>query len=234
MRITIVSLATIALIPAAIACGGGSGSSTPTATARPATAAGSSTALAASTSVPPTSTAPGATSTTAPAATGTPAGPVVDPCTVRMSLEGIALVPGISFALDASVKWQLCNGGAAAGSSEKFLFHTTDGGHAWTLISRTTLGNPPVEAGVGALPNGNGVTVLLFQDAAKGWMGLGSPGPNFFRSTDGGVMWTAVPELPPAVPVTSITFATPMNGTVVTATGSWLTTDGGLHWTMAP
>jgi photosystem II stability/assembly factor-like uncharacterized protein len=179
----------------------------------------------------------GGNKTPAPTAVGTPtAGAMpstsaIDPCTLRMSLEGRPLSPGPSFALDAETKWQLCIGGAAAGSSEKYLFHTTDGGAMWMLISRTTLGNPTPEAGVGDLPNGNAVVQILFLDATHGWMGLSSPGVNLFRSQDGGVTWTAVPVIPPGVPVTSIGFTDAMHATVVTPEGTWATSDGGITWT---
>lgn len=153
-------------------------------------------------------------------------------CTLRTSLDGHALVDGKSFALDASNKWQFCYGGAAAGSNEKFLFRSSNGGASWTLISRTTLGNPPPEAGVGALPNGNGVSALFFQDTTHGWLGLSSPGQNFFRSTDGGVNWTqvTVSGLGSGVPVTSINFTDSMHGSFTTPTGTFSTSDGGATW----
>lgn len=161
---------------------------------------------------------------------------LVDPCTLRTSLEGQALADGKSFTLDAHNKWQFCNGGAAAGSNEKFLFKTGDGGVTWTLISRTTLGNPPAETGVGALPNGNGVSAVFFQDATKGWLGLSSPGDNLWKSTDGGHNWTkvTVSGLDPAVPVNSITFMDAMHGSFVTPDGTWTTSDGGTTWTKSP
>ena len=52
----------------------------------------------------------------------------IDPCTLRDSLEGGALMPGPSFELNDAESWQICIGGAAAGSSEKYLFMTDDGG----------------------------------------------------------------------------------------------------------
>jgi hypothetical protein len=165
-----------------------------------------------------------------PTATSVSAAPPIDPCTLQVSLEGQPLSSGPSFALDANNKWQLCLGGAAAGSSEKFLFRTYDGGATWTLISRTTLGNPPPEPGVGELPNGNGVVQILFLDTTHGWMGLNSPGVNLFRSQDGGVTWAEVPVIPPGVPVTSISFTDAMHGTVVTPEGTWTTSDGGVTW----
>jgi hypothetical protein len=159
-------------------------------------------------------------------------GPSVDPCASRQSLEGNDLVEGPSFVLDGATFWQLCLGGAAAGSGEKLLFRSTDGGNEWMLISRTSLGNPPPEPGVSdSLPNGNAVSVLLFVDETDGWIGLTSPGQNLFRSDDGGVTWTAIEDLPPAVPVNSISFSSATNGTVVTSQSTWVTTDGGDTWT---
>jgi len=211
-----IALVAIGVAVTLAACGGESETPSPTA------------AVPSPTSAPATGTVGAATSTPTPAATGTAA---VDPCTLRTSLEGRPLAAGPSFALDANTKWQLCLGGVAAGSGEKFLFHTSDGGAAWTLISRTTLGEPTPEAGVGDLPNGNGVVQILFLDAMHGWMGLNSPGVNLFRSQDGGVTWTEVAVIPPAVPVTSISFSDAMHGTVITPEGTWMTADGGVTWT---
>jgi len=235
------------------ACNGGGETATPTAALPSPTPALETATVGAATSTPSppatatvvasptpalgTPTVGAATSTPSPSATATvvaaptPFTWAVDPCTLRTSLEGRPLAEGPSFALDASTEWQLCLGGAAAGSSEKYLFHTTDGGEAWTLISRTTLGNPPPEAGVGDLPNGNAVVQILFLDAAHGWMGLNSSGVNLFRSQDGGVTWAEVAVIPQGVPVTSISFSDAMNGTVVTPEGTWTTSDGGVTWT---
>jgi hypothetical protein len=160
----------------------------------------------------------------------------VDPCTLRTSLEGQALTPNKAFALNANTKWQICLGGAAAGSNEKFLFKTVDGGAIWTLISRTTLGNPPAEPGVGEMPNGTGAGALFFQDATKGWMGLTSPGANLFKSSDGGKNWTQVNAagLDPGVPVQSITFTSANNGSFTTPEGTWTTSNGGSTWAKVP
>ena len=228
-RVLVLTVGALALVAAA-ACGSGTG--TPASTARSSTPVPlASTARSSTPILTATATAP--TVTPAPVVTAT-ARAVADPCTTRTSLEESPLTRGVSVALNASTRWQLCIGGAAMGSSEKFLFRTGDGGHTWTLISRTTLGNPPPEAGVGALPNGNGVTQLLFLDADHGWMGLDSPGLNLWRSDDGGVTWTAVPAIPAAVAVQSVAFSSPANGRVVTSTGTWGTSDGGGHWTKGP
>jgi hypothetical protein len=213
----------IAVAATMAACGDDGESPTPTAVLPSPTSA-----LATPTFIPPS---PVTTGTAAGAPT--PPASVVDPCTLRPSLEGLPLVPGPSFALDANTQWQLCLGGVAAGSGEKYLFHTTNGGAAWTLISRTTLGDPTPEAGVGDLPNGNAVVQILFLDATHGWMGLSSPGVNLFRSQDGGVTWAEVAVIPPAVPVTSIEFTDATHGTVVTPEGTWTTSDGGVTWTQS-
>jgi len=199
-------------------------------------ACGGSKPPAATPTVTPTSPTPAPPTATAVVAAMTPSPvsvppPRLDPCTLLVSLEGRPLSPGAAFVFGANMEWQLCLGGVAAGSGEKYLFRTTDGGASWTLISRTTLGNPTPEAGVGDLPNGNGVTQILFLDATQGWMGLNSPGVNLFRSQDGGVTWTPVPAIPPAVPVTLISFMDAMHGTVVTPEGTWTTSDGGVTWT---
>jgi Photosynthesis system II assembly factor YCF48 len=167
--------------------------------------------------------------------TGSPSA-TADPCTLRTSLEGQALAPGKSFVLDANIRWQFCYGGAAAGSNEKFLFQTTDAGVSWTLISRTTLGSPPAETGVGELPNGNGVSALSFQNATNGWLGLNSPGHNLLRSTDGGHNWSELPVtgLDPGVPVNSIAFSDSTHGLFTTPDDTWTTSDGGVNWTKVP
>jgi photosystem II stability/assembly factor-like uncharacterized protein len=160
----------------------------------------------------------------------------VDPCTLRTSIEGNALTAGKSFALTPFRKWQFCYGGAAAGSNEKFLFLTTDGGASWSLISRTTLGAPPAEAGVGELPNGNGASALFFQDEDTGWLGLSSSGHNLLKSTDGGHDWkeVVVEDLAQGVPVTSIGFSSEDDGTFTTPDDIFVTDDGGATWTIVP
>jgi len=167
-----------------------------------------------------------------PAPTEPPTVTAFDPCTLRDSLDGGALVPGPAFVLDEAIAWQLCIGGAAAGSSEKYLFSTQDGGGNWTLLAMTTLGNPPPEPGVGELPNGNAAEALFFNDEELGWLGLSSPGVNLFRSEDSGISWTEAADLPPGLPVTDIDFTDSQHGTLTTPDGAWTTTDGGETWAM--
>jgi hypothetical protein len=161
--------------------------------------------------------------------------PTTNACALRPGTDGATLQQGPSASLGGqAVRWQLCIGNAAAGSSEKMLFRSEDGGQTWTLISRTALGNPPPEAGVGELPSGTGVNVLLFLDAQDGWMGLASPGQNLWRTQDGGANWTSIDAVPPGVPITTISFTDSQNGAAVTPDSAWVTTDGGATWTEQP
>jgi hypothetical protein len=195
-------------------------------------------ASSAATSVPSAVATVAATNTPEAVATAAPTPEatvvVVDPCTLRDSLEGQPLAQGEAFGLDTQIRWQLCLGGAAAGSSEKYLYKTSDGGANWTLLAMTTLGNPPPEPGVGELPNGNAAEALFFIDEQTGWLGLSSPGENLFRSGDGGVTWTFVDVLEPGVPVLNIDFTDADNGTLTTPDGDWTTSDGGATWVEAP
>lgn len=181
---------------------------------------------------PPATSAPGDTPSPEPSETPPPA--VIDPCTLRESLEGQPLTAGPGFTLNDNVAWQLCIGGAAAGSSEKYLYVTSVGGAGWTLLAMTTLGNPPPEPNVGELPNGNAAEILYFTDEQNGWLGLSSPGENLHRTEDGGKTWTAVDALPPGLPVTGIEFSDADNGTLTTPDGDWITTDGGATWSSTP
>ncbi len=161
-------------------------------------------------------------------------GATIDPCATSMYRSGPPWEAGVSFTLDVSTTWQTCIGGIAAGSSAKPLFRTLDGGHSWTLVSRTTFGATP-EPGVGALPSGKGASALAFQDVSDGWVGLDSPGHNLYRTRDGGLSWTpAIDDLPSAVAVMTIVFTSANEGRVETSEGAWVTSDGGNDWTKSP
>ncbi len=98
----------------------------------------------------------------------------------------------------------------------KFLFRSDDGGASWILISATRLRLDPPFADVGDISIGGGVEALVFQTKEKGWMGLGGPGQNFFRSDDGGRNWTAVTGPPSGLAISSIMFTDPLHGTLTT------------------
>ncbi len=176
--------------------------------------------------------APSTPGTSGPGPTASSGG--TEACDLRDASDGLALVVGPSFQLGEAV-WQLCIGGAGAGSSEKYLFRSEDGGATWDLISQTTPGDiMPDDDDDSDLPIGNAAEVIYFVDEDNGWIGLSSPGPNLHRSQDGGETWTAIDDLPPAVPVTSIAFTDAQNGTVTTSESTWTTSDGGDTWVETP
>jgi photosystem II stability/assembly factor-like uncharacterized protein len=216
-------LATFAIFAlVAAACGDDDGDDEPTATSAAATTAPTTAATSEATAA-----------STGTATSGTPSA-TADPCTLGQRVGGGPLEPSdVSFEL-GDTQWQFCIGGAAAGSSEKYLYRSEDGGSTWALIAQTTLGNPPPVAGAGTLPNGGAAQALFFVDQDNGWLGLGGPGQNLFRSTDGGHNWTFVDVLEPGVPVSDITFTDAQNGTLTTPDGNWTTSDGGDTWTQAP
>ena len=210
----------IAIAAILAACGGGTSKATPTPHPPTPTPKPVATSTAEAVPLSPTNTPEVAASTPSP---------VVDPCALVTSVSGVERGP--SFALNVNVKWQLCIGGVSG--SEKYLFRTNDAEASWKLISQTTLGNPTPQAGVGQLPSANYVKQILFLDETHGWIGMNSGAvvPNLWRSQDGGVTWASVSAIPPAVPVTSITFTDSQHGTVVTPEGNWTTSDGGVTWT---
>ncbi len=222
IRSAFASLIIIAAAAALIACGGGASKATPTPRA-------TSTPTPAATATPEAIVPLPPTNTPEPAFTSTPA-PFVDACSLfPEQKQWYANSP--AFALNVDVRWQLCVTNANAGTSEKYLFRTSDSGASWKLISETTIGNPTPQAGVGQLPNRGTAVQILFLNETDGWLGLNGPGLNLWRSQDSGVTWSSISAIPSAVPVTSITFTDSQHGTVRTPEGNCTTSDGGITWT---
>ena len=121
--------------------------------------------------------------------------------------------------------WLLCLGGGAAGSSEKALFRTIDGGRRWTVTSQvSSLTGPPHP----------GAITLQEPDA----MAAGSPRrlwlasqSNLYESGDGGARWSRVPGPDPQGEPASFDVLAPTHAWLLAAgQGLWRTTDG-RQWT---
>jgi len=129
-----------------------------------------------------------------------------------------------AFAAAGPSWWLLCLGGAAAGSSEKALLDTTDGGRIWTTASQVT--------SLTASPSPGAITLEEPQAMAAAapdrlWLAAEN---NLYQSADGGATWIRVPGpdlqgSPAAFDVLSATHA----WLLAPGHGLWRTTDG-RHW----
>ena len=126
--------------------------------------------------------------------------------------------------------WLLAGGQPSAGSQEKSLFSTSDGGLTWT------------EVGVGAAGtvssisvNGKGITSgyvaadgLELLTPGIGWLSLGRFG--LLRTDDGGANWTPVPIPNQADGFIAYRFANFQVGWALTPRSLSASTDGGANW----
>lgn len=134
--------------------------------------------------------------------------------------------------------WLALGGQPGAGSEEKWLFGTADGGHSWTRIASTpslssTVATLPASPG---LPTGGYLKQIRFVSPTLGYLVLarGAPG-GVLKTVDGGIHWiweqllrsddfrpTSIAELAPV---------TPVGGIAVTDTGSiWNQVSFGTPW----
>jgi photosystem II stability/assembly factor-like uncharacterized protein len=121
--------------------------------------------------------------------------------------------------------WLLCLGGAAAGSSTKALFHTTDAGNRWTIASRVTSLTAPLEPGAITREEPD---ALVAASPTRLWLAALN---NLFVSNDGGARWSRVRCPNPQGTPASFDVLSPTHAWLLAAgQGLWRTTDG-RHWT---
>jgi photosystem II stability/assembly factor-like uncharacterized protein len=120
--------------------------------------------------------------------------------------------------------WLLCLGGAAAGSSEKALFHTTDAGRRWTVVSQVTSLTAPPRPGAITLQEPNAIAA---GSRARLWLAAQN---NLYASGDGGARWERVPGPDPQGYPAAFDVLSPTHAWLLAAgQGLWRTTDG-RHW----
>jgi photosystem II stability/assembly factor-like uncharacterized protein len=129
------------------------------------------------------------------------------------------------------------------GDDPATIYSTTDGGHAWKVVSRSTSFVP--SGTTSGLPSGCSKGGLVFNSARSGWAAQSCAGSTgeLEHTTDGGRDWTAV-LLPPqpgehsggysaSLPV----FSSALRGAVYVVRGApkvaiYTTTDGGAKWAL--
>jgi photosystem II stability/assembly factor-like uncharacterized protein len=134
------------------------------------------------------------------------------------------LCQAAAFAAVGRSWWLLCLGAAAAGSSEKALLGTTDGGRIWTAVSQVTSLTAPPRPGEITLEE---PAALAAGPPRRLWLAALN---NLFESEDGGARWIRVPGPDPQ--------GSPVRFDVLSSTHAWLLTPGqglwrttdGRHW----
>jgi photosystem II stability/assembly factor-like uncharacterized protein len=90
--------------------------------------------------------------------------------------------------------WLLSSSNAGAGSSEKSLYTTHDGGTTWKKIMQNEFIDDPSKATKQAIPRGGMVKGMTFRDERNGWVPVEAPvdKPRIYRTKDGGHTWGLV------------------------------------------
>lgn len=107
--------------------------------------------------------------------------PYPSPC------EANYVLAGVSFG-DAKRGWAACDSGGAAGSSNKEVLSTQDGGVTWTIRSRIRLDGT---RGLGELPATGSLSGIQMLASGTGIAWSWSGG--LIRTSDGGVTWAWLP-----------------------------------------
>jgi photosystem II stability/assembly factor-like uncharacterized protein len=127
-------------------------------------------------------------------------------------------------AADGRNWWLICLGGAAAGSSTKALFRTTDGGRRWTVVSQVTSLTAPPRPGAITLQEPNAIAA---GSRARLWLAAQN---NLYESGDGGARWSRVPGPDPQGAPAAFDVLSPTDVWLLAAGQRlWRTTDG-RHW----
>ncbi len=141
---------------------------------------------------------------------------------------------GFSF-VSTEVGWMAVGGQPSAGSEEKWLFRTVNGGRSWTQIANSPSFSSPettLHASSG-LPMGGYMDQVRFESPSSGYLILAHVG--VLKTVDGGINWTGEQLLPGgghrSTRIADIATATPFGGIAVTEAGSiWNQANSGAVW----
>jgi photosystem II stability/assembly factor-like uncharacterized protein len=127
-------------------------------------------------------------------------------------------------AASRNTSWLLCLGGAAAGSSDKALLRTTDGGRTWTIASQVTSLTAPPQPGAITREEPD---ALVAASPKRLWLAALN---NLFVSNDGGARWSLVQgPNPQGYPASFDVLSSTHAWLSAAGQGLWRTSDG-RHW----
>jgi photosystem II stability/assembly factor-like uncharacterized protein len=129
-------------------------------------------------------------------------------------------------AIDDRTIWIVCGSQPGAGSQQKQLITSSDGGLHWSYPP-----NPPSTGYV------SGLALSGPTNGLTGWLAM-ARGP-LYLTTDGGKTWQAADARGAASDLAGsgtidVVFTDPLHGWAATSTQIFRTTDGGLHWSGVP
>ena len=112
---------------------------------------------------------------------------------VPSTLDPTAVYGSFSFS-SSSDGWLLVGIQPSAGSENKYLYKTTDGGSNWSLVAQAQFSSGQAMAISGVMPATGYVTQLHFISPQQGFMALARSG--LYATDDGGLTWNLMSETP--------------------------------------
>jgi photosystem II stability/assembly factor-like uncharacterized protein len=144
-------------------------------------------------------------------------------------------VTGVSF-VTLRQGWLLCTGEPGAGSKDKSIFRTANGGHSWVLVAGTRPRGHGRHRNLRGFMFGGHAEGISFLRDGRGW--LRQLGGSSYQTVDGGRTWNAMSVTEPGVvEPESIWFVSDRSGFALLTdykqkvTRLVGTEDGGLTWT---
>lgn len=90
--------------------------------------------------------------------------------------------------------WLLVGIEPSAGSENKYLYNTTDGGSSWSLVAQSKFSSSQTMITSGVMPATGYVTQLQFISSQLGFMALARSG--IYATDDGGLTWNLMSKTP--------------------------------------
>jgi len=112
---------------------------------------------------------------------------------VPSTLDPTAVYGSFSFS-SSSDGWLLVGIEPSAGSENKYLYKTTDGGSNWNLVAQAQFSSGQTMATSGIMPATGYVTQLQFISPQQGFMALARSG--MYATDDGGLTWNLMNKTP--------------------------------------